>query len=81
MLYLLLGPDSSLALRLVEGGDGCQGWLEILYQGSWGTVCDDSWDTSDANMVCRHLDCGWAMSAPGNAQFGQGSGLIVLDDV
>lgn len=68
-------------IRLVNGKDRCSGRVEIYYSGQWGTVCDDSWDIKDAEVVCRQLDCEGTNQVLSSGQYGPGSGNIWLDDV
>ena len=64
------------------GSNEYEGRLEILWNGVWGTVCDDAFSNVDATVVCRQL--GYSADnaiAFGNGYFGQGNGTIWLDDV
>ncbi|XP_016006876.2 macrophage receptor MARCO [Rousettus aegyptiacus] len=55
-----------------------RGRAEVYFNGAWGTICDDDWDSSDAAVFCRML--GYSR---GTALYrvGAGTGNIWLDNV
>ena len=74
-------PTIGHPVRLVGGGSEREGRVEILHDGQWGTVCDDSWDLDDANVVCQQIFGVGALEAKGEAFFGEGSDPIWMDEV
>ena len=42
-------------IRLSGGANNREGRVEFCNNNVWGTVCDDLWDTREANVVCRQL--------------------------
>ncbi|XP_065909460.1 uncharacterized protein [Dysidea avara] len=68
-------------VRLVDGICETEGRVEIFLDGEWGTVCDDYWDNSDANVVCNQLGFLGASEAVSRAGFGQGSGPVHINYV
>ncbi|KAI4880516.1 hypothetical protein NFI96_026941 [Prochilodus magdalenae] len=70
-----------LPLRLSGGRGSCSGRLEVFNNAEWGSVCDDLWDIRDAQVVCRQLGCGPALSADRTIFSGAGSGPVWLNRV
>jgi len=54
-----------LTVRLAGSGLTHEGRLEVYYDDTWGTVCDDYFDDKDATVACKSL-------------FGSGSVLAML---
>ncbi|XP_048162440.1 deleted in malignant brain tumors 1 protein-like isoform X3 [Corvus hawaiiensis] len=62
--------------RLVGGDGACAGRLEVRQGRAWVGVCEDQVDMKVAQVVCRELGCGAALSIPGSERFGAGSGPL-----
>uniref|UniRef100_A0A8C4FG19 SRCR domain-containing protein n=1 Tax=Dicentrarchus labrax TaxID=13489 RepID=A0A8C4FG19_DICLA len=56
-----VGLTCSESVRLVGGGSRCAGTLEVK-QGDWTPVGGSYWTLKGANVLCRNLDCGSAVS-------------------
>ncbi|KXJ06856.1 Neurotrypsin, partial [Exaiptasia diaphana] len=55
-----------------------QGILQIYYNASWGTICDDGWSWNATNIACKQLGYNNAVKSK---HLGQGPDPIWLDGV
>ncbi|XP_053097579.1 antigen WC1.1-like [Pangasianodon hypophthalmus] len=78
---MVLIDDEHWPLRLSGGKGSRSGRLEVYHNATWGSVCDDQWNIKNAQVVCRQLGCGSALSADRNVPFGAGEGTIWLNRV
>ena len=78
-MYICL-IDIPIRLQGPSSANGT-GRVEVYYNGAWGTVCDDSWDINDAQVVCRQLKYKYAIRAIQSGGASVGSGRIWLDDM
>ena len=69
-------------MRLNGSSNNKSGRVEIFNPNfGWGTVCDDLWDITDGDVVCRQLGFTGSNNVRSRSHHGQGSGPILLDDV
>jgi len=50
-------------VRLVGGNSSREGRLEVYYNFTWGTVCDDGFTDEAAKVVCNMLGFGYDLHA------------------
>lgn len=74
----------AIQLRLAgEKRKHYEGRVEVFYNGEWGTVCDDDFSTSAAQVVCRQLGFLDAEAWSPSAKYGRGEGkkdLVKLNE-
>uniref|UniRef100_A0A8C3CRY5 SRCR domain-containing protein n=1 Tax=Cairina moschata TaxID=8855 RepID=A0A8C3CRY5_CAIMO len=63
-------------VRLVGGNSPCSGSVEIYDRDQWKAVCHSHFGAKAAEVVCRDLQCGTALSVHGAAQLGEGASPV-----
>ena len=69
---------STIPTRLVSPYPGVDflGRVEVYYSGQWGTICDNSFSTPEANIICQALNfTQGALCTVPNARYGRGTGI------
>lgn len=75
--------DLARLANITKGREWVRGRLEVFHGGTWGTVCDDSFDESDAKVACKMFSSSTVLHAMRytGAWSGSGKGPILLDEV
>ncbi|PIK45770.1 putative deleted in malignant brain tumors 1 protein-like [Apostichopus japonicus] len=73
------GVKCEIPVRLVNGEGSYVGRVELFINGQWGTVDEDTWDDTDAGVVCRELGFPYGGTGYSIQHFGQRAGPILID--
>ncbi|KAB1254381.1 Antigen WC1.1 [Camelus dromedarius] len=58
---------------MVSEDQECAGWLEVFYNGTWGSVCRSPMDDFTLSIVCSQLGCGNSGTLNPSVAFREGS--------
>ena len=67
-------------MKLANSSNNSSGRVEIYHPSfGWGTVSDWFWDDTESDVVCRQLGFKGVKKTRARANYGKGSGAILLD--
>lgn len=69
------------SVRLVGGPSLNEGLVEVYYNNTWGSVCDQMWDKQDADVFCRMMGYTGSTEPKSSAGYGKGSDTVWLNNV
>ena len=52
LVFLFFKDVTGIEVQLVGGKSSSEGRVEILFNGEWGTVCDDKIHQADVDVMC-----------------------------
>ena len=58
-----------------------EGRVEIYHDNTWGSICDEDWDKTDADVICKQLGFEGATNAFRGSFFGANDGIVWLNNV
>lgn len=67
-----------MPVRLSGGIGPYEGRVEVLYNDTWGSVCDDFWGKVDADVVCIQLGYNKSLTTARLERFGKGNKKVLL---
>ena len=68
-------------IRLTGHNVSFAGRVEVFSHGVWGRVLSNSWNQTEAAVVCRQLGFPGVISALIQSSFGDGSGPVLMSNV
>lgn len=75
---LYSGTGDSLLVRLTNGSTSSEGRVEVLYNGTWNTICSDHWGLHEGQVVCQQLGFFQLASVTNYARPDQGSMIMSI---
>ncbi|KAB0338203.1 hypothetical protein FD754_024743 [Muntiacus muntjak] len=63
---------------MVSEDQHCAGWLEVFYNGTWGSVCRSPMEGITVSIICSQLGCGDSGSLNSSFMLSKGGSLHLL---
>ncbi|XP_073348352.1 scavenger receptor cysteine-rich domain-containing protein DMBT1-like [Pagrus major] len=63
-------------VRVVNGSNRCNGRLEVYHEDHWKRICSSDWGKAEADVVCREINCGTAVTPTEDLHFGEARDMV-----